>query len=67
MASVWQRYREIGLVIPDHGGGRVLVLKLDHLNFIDEQLLANTELSAAELQQKLESEFGLHLSRPTVP
>lgn len=66
ISRIWKRFQATGLEIPGYGGGRRPILKVRHLDFIDDQLKKNTELTADDLRQKLLEEFGLRLSRPTV-
>lgn len=66
ISNFWRNFEATGAMVPRHGGGKPASLKDVHLNFLDEKLHANSELTAKELQKLLLDTFGLEVSVPTI-
>ena len=61
------RYRRNGGNLRDAPrSGRKSLLKEEHLEFIDEKMKANDELTSAEIKIKLVDEFGVDVSQSTI-
>ena len=61
------RYRRNGGNLRDAPrSGRKSLLKEEHLEFIDEKMKANDELTSAEIKIELVDEFGVDVSQSTI-
>ena len=64
--NFWKRYVKTGMLTDDHKGIKKPVLNIEHFDFVDKKMEANSELSAQELRDLINHRFGLDVSRRTV-
>ena len=62
------RYHRIslGIIAAGHGGGRPALMEERHLDFMEEKMRGNRELSGPELQAMLLATFNLQVSSDTI-
>ena len=66
ISNCWRSFQQTGEIAAHHGGGHQAILQDVHLDFINNKLKENNELTARELQQMLREQFNLNASIPTV-
>ena len=65
ISNVWQRWTEYDTLADLPRSGRRSTIHVSHLNFIDQQINNDHEISSQELSRLFRQQFGMNISAPT--
>lgn len=66
ISNVWQRWTEHRTLADLPRSGRRSTIRVAHLNFIDQQINNDHEISSQELSRLFRQQFGMNISAPTI-